>query len=192
AFDAATGNPAWETDTQYPALSGPVSYEVDGEQYVAVTAGWGTALPLTGGGDVIPTVGSPEMGRVLVYKIGGKATLPEYLRADVDQIPAAEDFGSAQQLAHGRTLFDRNCLVCHGPLVVSSGTVQDLRWAQAPGSKAAFAEVVLEGQYASAGMASFAKTLSPDDAESIRAYIINRANEDAAALKAAAPAPAPN
>ena len=54
-------------------MSGPISYEIDGEQYIAVTAGWGTALPVTGGGDAIPKIGSPEMGRVLVYKIGGKA-----------------------------------------------------------------------------------------------------------------------
>jgi hypothetical protein len=36
-------------------------------------------------------------------------------------------------------------------------------------------------------MASFANTLSPDDAESIRAYIINRANEDAKMLAAQNP-----
>jgi quinohemoprotein ethanol dehydrogenase len=179
AFDAATGAPKWETELNYPVMSGPISYEIDGEQYIAVTAGWGTALPLTGGGDVIPKVGSAELGRVLVYKIGGKGELPPYEVFEADKVPAAADFGSAQQLANGRVLFDRNCMVCHGPLVVSSGVVQDLRWAQAPGSKQDFADVVLEGKYASAGMASFKATLSPTDAESIRAYIISRAHEDA-------------
>jgi quinohemoprotein ethanol dehydrogenase len=132
-------------------------------------------------------VGSAELGRVLVYKIGGAAKLEPYEVFEVDKVPAAEDFGSAQQLAQGRVLFDRNCMVCHGPLVVSSGVVLDLRWAQTPGSREAFASVVLGGEYASAGMASFADTLSPAEAESIRAYIINRANEDAAAEAAAAP-----
>ena len=45
---------------------------------------------------------------------------------------------------------------------------------------------------ATAGMAPFKGTLSADDVEAIRAYIISRAHEDADALKAAAPAPAPN
>jgi len=179
AFDAATGEPKWETEGLYPIMSGPMSYEIDGEQYIAVTAGWGTALPVTGGGDVIPKIGSAEMGRVLVYKIGGKAALPAYEVFDVDHVPAARDFGSKQQLENGRVLYDRNCMVCHGPLVVSSGAIQDLRWSQSPGEKASFASVVLEGQYASAGMASFAGTLSPADTESIRAYIIFRAHEDA-------------
>jgi quinohemoprotein ethanol dehydrogenase len=187
AFNAATGAPLWETDAQYPVMSGPVSYEIDGEQYVAVTAGWGTALPVTGGGDVIPKVGSPEMGRVIVYKIGGKSQLEPYEIFEADKVAAAEDFGSIAQLEHGRILFDRNCMVCHGPLVVSSGAIQDLRWAQAPGTKEDFADVVLNGKYASAGMASFAATLNAADAESIRAYIINRANEDAKAIAAQTP-----
>ncbi len=187
AFSAADGAPKWEAEAQYPVMSGPMSYEIDGDQYVAVTAGWGTALPLTGGGDVIPKIGSPEMGRVIVYKIGGTAKLAPYEVLELDKVPVAEDFGSAQQLATGRVLYDRNCLVCHGPLVVSSGTVQDLRWAQAPATKESFAEVLLQGKYASAGMANFAATLSANDAESVRAYIISRAHEDADK-----PVPAPN
>jgi quinohemoprotein ethanol dehydrogenase len=179
AFDAATGEPKWETDGLYPVMSGPMSYEIDGEQYIAVTAGWGTALPVTGGGDVLPKIGSQEMGRVLVYKIGGAAALPPYEVFEVDHVPAGRDFGSKQQVENGRVLYDRNCMVCHGPLVVSSGAIQDLRWSQAAGAKDTFASVVLEGQFASAGMASFADTLSPADAESIRAYIIFRAHEDA-------------
>ena len=70
---------------------------------------------------------------------------------------------------------------------MTSGAIQDLRWAQAPGTKEEFADVVLNGKYASAGMASFASVLTPDDAESLRAYIINRAHEDAAALAAQTP-----
>ena len=188
AYDAAKGGPAlWETDGQYPVMSGPMSYAIDGEQYIVVTAGWGTALPVTGGGNSIPKVGSPEMGRVLVYKIGGAAALPAYTPFQVEKVPPAEDFGSLAQLEHGRVLFDRNCMVCHGGLVVSSGVITDLRWSQAPATKDGFAEIVLGGKYASAGMASFANTLNAADAESIRAYIVNRANEDAAQMKAAEP-----
>jgi quinohemoprotein ethanol dehydrogenase len=193
AYDAANGGAAlWETDGQYPVMSGPISYEIDGEQYIAVTAGWGTGLPLTGGGNAIPNIGSPEMGRVLVYKIGGKAALEAYAPYEMEKVAAAEDFGSAAELEHGRVLYDRNCMVCHGGLVVSSGVVSDLRWSKAPATKDGFADIVLEGLYASAGMASFANTLNAADAEAIRAYIVNRANEDAAAIKAEAATTPPN
>ncbi len=186
AYDAAKGGAAlWETDGQYPVMSGPISYEIAGEQYIAVTAGWGTAGPLTGGGNAIPMIGSPEMGRVLVYKIGGKAALEAYAPYEVEKVAATEDFGNAAVIEHGRVLYDRNCMVCHGGLVVSSGVVTDLRWSKAPATKDGFADIVMEGLYASAGMASFANTLNAADAEAIRAYIVNRANEDEAAIKAA-------
>jgi quinohemoprotein ethanol dehydrogenase len=185
AYDAATGEKKWERDGQYPVLSGPMSYEIDGEQYIAVTAGWGTALPLAGGTGA--RLGSAERGRVIVYKIDGAAELPPYEVFELDKVPAADDFGSAQMVEHGKELFFNNCMVCHGDGAQSGGVVQDLRWAQAPGSAETFAAVVLGGQYASAGMASFAGTLTPDDAESIRAYIISRAHEDAAAAVAAPP-----
>ena len=188
AYDAAKGGAAlWEVDGQYPVMSGPISYEIDGEQYIAVTAGWGTGLPLTGGGNAIPNIGSPEMGRVLVYKIGGKAELEAYAPYEMEKVAATEDFGSAAVIEHGRVLYERNCLVCHGGLVVSSGVVSDLRWSKAPATKDGFADIVLNGLYASAGMASFANTLNADDAEAVRAYIVNRANEDAKAYAAQAP-----
>jgi PQQ-dependent dehydrogenase (methanol/ethanol family) len=179
AYDAATGEKKWETNTQYPSLSGPMSYEIDGEQYIATTAGWGTAFSLTGGAP-IDKVGTPELGRVIVYKVGGKAELPEYLTMELDRTPAGPSFGAPQQIGLGQVLYDRNCLVCHGSLVVSGGAIQDLRWAQSPGDKDSFRKVVLEGQYASAGMASFAGKLTADEAEAVRSYILFRANEDAA------------
>jgi quinohemoprotein ethanol dehydrogenase len=184
AFDAATGKPMWETDTGYPALSGPVSYEIDGEQYLAVTAGWGTALPMlgaTGVRDGALQLASPAMGKVIAFKIGGQGVLEADEPFPPDPTPLADDFGSLAMIERGKELFFNNCMFCHGDSVRSSGIVTDLRWAQTPAAKDTFAEVVIDGKYASTGMASFARILSPDDVESIRAYIINRANEDAAA-----------
>jgi quinohemoprotein ethanol dehydrogenase len=194
AFDAATGDMKWETDTNYPALSGPISYEIGGEQYVAVTAGWGTALPLAGGTglrDGAARLAPPANGKVIVFKIGGKAKIEVDEAFAPDPVPLAEDFGSAQMVEHGKDLYFNNCMVCHGDAVQSGGIVTDLRWAQAPAQKDTFADVVLQGKLATAGMASFGGTLSPADAESIRAYIVSRAHEDAEALKATTPAPAP-
>ena len=40
AYRADTGAKLWRCDTQTGTMAGPVSYEVDGEQYVAVVAGF--------------------------------------------------------------------------------------------------------------------------------------------------------
>ncbi|GIR64032.1 MAG: hypothetical protein CM15mP68_6980 [Pseudomonadota bacterium] len=57
-------------------IAAPVSYAVDGEQYISVVAGWGGAYALTSGaprhkGNVLTE------GRILTFKLGGEAQLPE-------------------------------------------------------------------------------------------------------------------
>jgi alcohol dehydrogenase (cytochrome c) len=39
ALDARTGAPLWHFDTNYRISASPISYAVDGHQYVAVAAG---------------------------------------------------------------------------------------------------------------------------------------------------------
>src|SRR3990172_4729584 len=41
AFDARTGKVLWEYPTQSAPVAGGITYELDGEQYVAINAGWG-------------------------------------------------------------------------------------------------------------------------------------------------------
>ena len=46
AYDAANGRPLWSADTWTSTLAGPMTYSVDGEQYVAVGAGFGSVFYL--------------------------------------------------------------------------------------------------------------------------------------------------
>ncbi len=49
AFDAKTGQELWKFQTGSGVVGPPVTWEQDGEQYVAVMSGWGGAVPLWGG-----------------------------------------------------------------------------------------------------------------------------------------------
>lgn len=49
AFDAETGKELWKFQTGSGIVGQPVTWEMDGEQYVAVASGWGGAVPLWGG-----------------------------------------------------------------------------------------------------------------------------------------------
>ncbi len=49
AFNAKTGDKVWEFQTGSGVLGSPVTWEMDGEQYVSVVSGWGGAVPLWGG-----------------------------------------------------------------------------------------------------------------------------------------------
>jgi len=72
AFDARTGDQLWS----FPAPSGligvPTSFEVDGEQYIAVTSGWGLdAQGLQNGIDKMLGTNTvvPKGGTILVFKL---------------------------------------------------------------------------------------------------------------------------
>jgi len=49
AFDDETGDVLWSFQTGSGIVGQPVTWEMDGEQYVSVISGWGGAVPLWGG-----------------------------------------------------------------------------------------------------------------------------------------------
>ena len=69
AFDAKTGEELWKFQTGSGVVGSPVTWEMDGEQYVAVMSGWGGAVPLWGG-EVAKTFKEISQGGSLwVFKI---------------------------------------------------------------------------------------------------------------------------
>ena len=69
ALDAKTGKPLWSFNTGTGIVAPPITWETDGQQYVAVVAGWGGAVPLWGG-DVAKKVNFLEQGgSVWVFKL---------------------------------------------------------------------------------------------------------------------------
>ncbi|MGA2844318.1 MAG: cytochrome c [Candidatus Acidiferrales bacterium] len=83
---------------------------------------------------------------------------------------------SAAAIENGKRLYQRFCSGCHGDVAVSGGVLPDLRYSSALANEQWF-EIVLDGLLQPNGMVSFAKELSRRDAESVRAYVISRANE---------------
>ena len=72
AFDAKTGKIVWEFNAPSGVIGVPSSYEVDGEQYIAVQAGWGVdAQRLAGAIDNVRGTKTvvPQGGTLLVFKL---------------------------------------------------------------------------------------------------------------------------
>ena len=72
AFDARTGDELWSFPAPAGVIGVPTSFEVDGEQYVAVTAGWGLdAQGVQNGIDKIQGTRTvvPKAGTLLVFKL---------------------------------------------------------------------------------------------------------------------------
>jgi len=116
---------------------------------------------------------------VLVFKVGGSAQLPTPTPVQklVLNPPAAT--ADAATVAGGRALFAQYCSVCHGEGAVGGGVTPDLRASSFLGNDFWY-EIVLNGAMKDAGMAPFKSVLDQKDAGAIRAYVIQRANEDKA------------
>ena len=176
AYRADTGEKLWSFDAQTGVMAGPVSYRVGGEQYVAVLAGWGGVFPLATGEVSFKSGRVRNISRMLVFKLGGKASLPP-LPAWEDQPPdPPPSTATAEQIKSGEMLFQRYCAACHGDVAVSGGVLPDLRYSPALANEQWF-EIVRGGLLKPLGMVSFAKEISKPDAIAIRDYVIFRANQ---------------
>jgi quinohemoprotein ethanol dehydrogenase len=98
-------------------------------------------------------------------------------------IPAFK--GTVEQVAQGSALYARYCLFCHGDAAIAGALNPDLRHSGAIASPDAIKAIVLDGALKHKGMASFKSVVTAADAEAIRQYLINRANEDKALEMAA-------
>ncbi len=183
AYNAATGDRLWSTDLKSGGASGPATFEIDGEQYVTITTGWGSAYALVAGFAYDEKV-APKVGKVVTFKLGATGTIEDGDFKPVEQLPQADRFGTTAQLQDGLVHYARNCAVCHGPVAISSGVLPDLRWSGYGADADAWKAVVAEGILAESGMVSFSELLTDEDIEAIRAYVVAQAHNAVATPEA--------
>ncbi|MBX7482940.1 PQQ-dependent dehydrogenase, methanol/ethanol family [Qipengyuania qiaonensis] len=150
-------------------MAAPMSYEIDGEQYIAVAAGFGGALNgfFKSGWAAAERENTP---RILAFKLGGtEPTLPP-LRQSKPLVPAPTKFrGTPAQVARGAGLYTTNCARCHGGPGTTGGYPN--LWKMTPETHDAFDAIVLEGAYAYSGMASFSDVLTKQETRDLHAFI---------------------
>jgi quinohemoprotein ethanol dehydrogenase len=177
AYRATDGQELWSMDAQTGVVAAASSFELDGQQYIAQPVGYG-----------LVRYGASNQSRLLVFKLGGTASLPPAppppppLVLNPPPSTAAKDVIDA-----GAETFKSHCTTCHEPLYANRSVFPDLRYSPMLAAKESFAAVVLGGALQANGMSSFKERLSPDEVESVRAYLIERANQ----AKNAPPPPPP-
>jgi quinohemoprotein ethanol dehydrogenase len=176
AYRADNGKKLWSFNAQTGVMAGPAIYMVNGEQYVAVLAGWGGVFPLATG--AVATKGGKvrNISRMLVFKLGGVASLPPVPETEPPVLNPPPMTAGAATVSEGRQLYQTYCSTCHGDAVVGGGVLPDLRYSSTLGNDEWF-NVVERGLLEPHGMVSFSKEISHDDAAAIRAYVIFRAHQ---------------
>ena len=178
AYRATDGQDLWHCDGGVGIAAPPMTYSVDGVQYISVVSGWGGPQVLS---NRPPGHGNVGPGKLLTFKLGGTATLPPY-HHEVRPVPMPtfKLAATPAEVEQGRVLFANFCSRCHGGEVVSGGEVPDLRYA-AEGTHEMFEQIVLGGARREFGMPSFTGDLNPAQVRLIHAYILARARESAQA-----------
>jgi len=119
-----TGERLWSAPTQTGVIAPPVTFSVNGEQYIAVVVGWGGAAALIMGFELNPGSTMRNISRVLAYKLGANLELPPPPQRPAP-IDPPKDLGSEAQILAGSSLYERNCSGCHGVTAVSGGVLPE-------------------------------------------------------------------
>ena len=170
AYTADSGELVWEREVHTGIIAAPVSYEIDGEQYIAVVAGWGGAFGTAAGvprhkGNVL------QEGRVLAFKLKGKAEMPAPAITYVNMVQPPEEITTTpERLFNGQQKYQLYCGTCHGSNVTSGSQIPDLKYLNEAGY-ARFESVVPQGVLEGLGMPKFDHVLSDDDVADVKAFV---------------------
>lgn len=191
AYDGSSGRELWKFDAGLGINAAPMSYSLDGKQYVSVLVGWGGT---TAAMSSVLNVGwkyGAQPRRLLTFALGGKAKLPPSPPRDM-AVHALDDPAlalSEEDIAAGRSL-SIACAACHGAGFAGAGAPgPDLRESAIALRLDTFTQFVHMGRMEK-GMPSFA-WISPDQARQLHAYIRARAREALGKRPAYVPGKAP-
>ena len=182
AYDARTGAEVWSFKTASPVVAPPISYSVNGRQYITVLTGNGSQ-----GGGIFATGNAAFRTdyllprQVLTFALGGEARLPPF---EMPERIAPHDPGftpDPERVAAGAMAYATNaCLVCHGMNAIGGGAAPDLRYSAMILNPGAFRSVVKDGALKPRGMPP-SPAIADDALENIRHYLRARARETASA-----------
>jgi quinohemoprotein ethanol dehydrogenase len=182
AYRADTGEELWATDLGLDITAPPITYSVDGRQYVALLVGWGGVMAGLGGALQASYGWSYGVHtRMLVaFSLEGGASLPVQPDPVVPE-PIEADFEvDAEMATAGAEFFGQRCSICHGPGSVSGGLTPDLRGSRIISSLERFASVVRDGRRADDGMPAY-RDITFEELVSLQHYIRDRAEAALAA-----------
>jgi quinohemoprotein ethanol dehydrogenase len=165
AYDARDGRSLWESPVGTGIVAGPVTYQIDGVQYVSVAAGWGGVYGLAqhAAEDVGP-------GTVFTYVLGGDAPLPEFSPYPQGELVSGVAYDPAQ-VDDGAGLYVSHCFFCHGvPGFNNGGNIPNLGYVRAA-VLTDLDTLLADRAWVSEGMPDFSDRLSKQDVAKLRAFI---------------------
>jgi quinohemoprotein ethanol dehydrogenase len=179
AYRADTGAVAWRVELGSGISAPPITYSLDGKQYISILMGWGGT-----GASMVGSIAAQhgwaykaQTRRLFTFALDGKQAIPKSNPPFFPQPIAALEVQLDEALVEqGSWLFKESCMMCHGGGAVSGGYAPDLRASPIPLAAAAFKTVVVNGSLRNNGMPDFPE-MSDQQLESLRHFIRSQARE---------------
>ncbi len=148
AYDASTGKELWSQHMGSGISAPPITYAVDGKQYLSLLVGWGgSGLAL---GSMAAQHGwayRAQPRRLYTFTLDGDRPMPPSPPPHIPQPIDVADFAIDSALeAHGEKLFNEACFLCHGGAAISGGYAPDLRASLLSTTFEGFSQVVKSGR----------------------------------------------
>jgi quinohemoprotein ethanol dehydrogenase len=171
AYHAATGAELWSVDLGLGITAPPITYSVEGTQYVALLVGFGggAAVRASPGNRVWPY--GQQTRRLVAFSLEGELRVPEQPETTPVLPLAAPDFQVDPALAEvGASRYSGRCSVCHSTPGQSAGMAPDLSASAVVLDGQAFQQVVREGARTPLGMPRYSE-LTDEQLLALRHYI---------------------
>jgi len=173
ALDAKTGQVLWSKNLGTGIVAPPITYLVDGVQYVTIAVGWGGVTGISN-----RNTEQINPGTVYTFAIGKNVAMPVYEKeAKKEYLTLAVEATDAQ-IAKGASLFGKNCGPCHTLNANNpGGNIPNLTYSH-PDIMGAFHQIVRDGIFLPKGMPKFKGRLSDEDISNIKGYILSSAKKN--------------
>ncbi|MEE3165596.1 MAG: PQQ-dependent dehydrogenase, methanol/ethanol family [Pseudomonadota bacterium] len=181
AYNTENGEVVWSKNVKIGIMAPPVTYLVDGEQYISVLAGDGGASNFVGDNfgewkGKLASIKYGNNGRLLTFKLYGNAKIGEIAEQNLI-IPEQPIINASQKdINTGEDIYANYCAICHGA-GVHGKIISDLRLMSIE-THNLFNEIVLYGLLEENGMQGFSDILTEENAFQVYSYIVDVATKE--------------
>ena len=172
-YAADSGKMLRKLDVGTSMMAAPMTYRVEGVQYLSIMAGYGGGLLYKPFPQDSAAYRYGNDGRIVTFRLDGGVTPKPPLMVDPprERLPAQP--GTPVMIQRGELLYSRYCSRCH---VFGRGLLPDLRRLSTT-THELFDEIVLNGLYHGTGMGRWDDVLTRSDSEAIHAYLVDQARQ---------------
>lgn len=158
AFDAVNGQQRWKYNVGNGVIAPPITFAIDGTQYLTLLVGYGGATPPAGRLFDPGWRFGKQPPRVLTFRLDANGKIPATPGPDysVRPIVSAGRVLDEAAASRGENLWNHTCLLCHGVAGIGAGSIApDLRESAAAHDLNALRTILKDGTLVAGGMPQF-------------------------------------